>query len=473
MKRNFASLTFILILNLISALLTGCSSKVYIHDRHIFSYEPVKEYCKKHKNTTLVLLDYHNDIHPSFKTLNSITWVGQLFEEGLIKDLIWVSGRTMEKPNRDARRWWLERNTKEAIPALEEYILSHTKIIDYHDLKKIRMKGNFAVTLDFDILMKDPGPEPEIFVTELATWIREQKPELLTLALSAAYHKNNQAWNYLSIFLKNYPQKARWFINCDQFGTIQESNDEQSAWQMWNLDKNYFQSNELPYYPGAYLWVKAPLLVKEQLLARNAVPQNADSAEILKGWMDELALFSSAPSSSQTENFFQSVHSSLSDLILEPEKIDIDQNIFGPNEQGIAVRLINHGLDRGCLSLYSNVQNFSDAVKYCTVEAATDPRYRNITAQEIPELDVNISFFTEWKTCSSPLDFIPGLHSLILITPDNEKTLLQPSIALERNYTKQQFLETLCKKAGLDKNDWQSEQISFQKSLTFNYYKWH
>ena len=465
---KFLLLSFSLLLQL-----TACNSKLYIHDRHLFSYEPVKKYCQSHKNTTLVLFDYHNDIHPSFKILNSITWVGSLFEEGLITDLIWVSGRTMEKPNRESRRWWLERNTKGIMPELEEYILNHTQILDYHDLCKIKMKGNFVITVDFDIMMKDPGPDPENFSKELAQWISKQNPKLLTLALSSAYHKNNQAWSYFDTFIENYNRKAAWYINCDDFGTAPESNDEKSAWKLWNLKKSFYMQNELSYYPGSYLWVKAPVKIKEKLLQKNIKGETPVSEIIINGWKEELSLLTSAPSCQELEEYFDTVHSSLKGLFSGTEPDISEGDIYASSEKGLAVRFMNQGLDRGCLSLYSNVGDFKSAVKFCTLEAAKDPRYLNITREESSNLDINISIFTGWKEMSSPLDFIPGLHSLILQTPDGEKTLLQPSVSLERNYTQEQFLQTLCRKAGLDKNAWKNPELSFMKSTTFTYYQWN
>ena len=70
---------------------------------------------------------------------------------------------------------------------------------------------------------------------------------------------------------------------------------------------------------------------------------------------------------------------------------------------------------------------------------------------------------------SSSLDFEPGLHSLLLQTPDGEITLLQAAIALEREYTKEEFLQRLSNKAGLGFEGWQNPDNKYLRARTITF----
>ena len=170
-------------------LISSCGRKktqIHLHDRHGLSYETVKAYAQKHGALTLVLLDYHHDIRPEIQNVNSVNWVGKLIEEDYVKKVIWLSGKKLLLPNRNARMAWLERSIKNAYPQTADKMRQAVQLVDWDDLQAVELTGPFAITLDFDVFMKDPGNPPELFVDELCNWIQKQKPELVTLAFSAA-----------------------------------------------------------------------------------------------------------------------------------------------------------------------------------------------------------------------------------------------------------------------------------------------
>jgi AMMECR1 domain-containing protein len=61
------------------------------------------------------------------------------------------------------------------------------------------------------------------------------------------------------------------------------------------------------------------------------------------------------------------------------------------------------------------------------------------------------------------------MHSLILEDSDGEKTLLQATIALERNYTREEFLARLSNKAGLGLDGWKNNALHFYRAPTVTY----
>jgi len=136
---------------------------------------------------------------------------------------------------------------------------------------------------------------------------------------------------------------------------------------------------------------------------------------------------------------------------------------LGANE-GLAVRLIVKGKDRGCLAWYKNSGDLNLFAAYCAAQALKDPRYEPLRHEEAGDTLVELLIFGEWEEMVDSEDFTPGFHNLWL-ADGNENTILQASVAAQRNYTKENFLETICKKASLDKNAWkENKSLVWRKS---------
>jgi AMMECR1 domain-containing protein len=136
---------------------------------------------------------------------------------------------------------------------------------------------------------------------------------------------------------------------------------------------------------------------------------------------------------------------------------------LGTNE-GLAVRLIVHGKDRGCLAWYKNSGDMNLFSAFCAAQALKDPRYEPVRPEEAGDTLVELLIFGKWEDMSTPEDFIPGSHNLWL-TDGPENTILQASIANQRHHTKKDFLEKICEKAGLDKNAWsENKNLVWRKS---------
>ena len=128
----------------------------------------------------------------------------------------------------------------------------------------------------------------------------------------------------------------------------------------------------------------------------------------------------------------------------------------GTNE-GLAVRLIVEGKDRGCLAWYKNSGDMNLFAAFCAAQALRDPRYEPVRPEEAADTLVELVIFGKWEDMADSGDFIPGCHNLWLADGLNN-TILQASLVPQRHYTKQRFLETICVKAGLDKNAWKENK---------------
>ena len=462
------------------------TTQIHLHDRHVFSYDLVKSYAREHGAVTLVLLDYHHDIRPEYEVLNSVDWVGKLVEEDYVKKVIWLSGKKLLLPNRNARMAWLERSLKNAYPDTADKMRNAVRLVDWDDLQQLKLctrcsshegrglEGPFVITLDFDVFMKDPGNPPEFFVDELCTWIQKQKPELLTLAFSAAYQPEpEKAWGWLKQFTKHYESKAEWFLEADSFGERIESLDEAQAREDWKANPKKFTAPQAPFYAGAYLWQNAPSDFVNEILKKKVTAANDTAAEIIFCWQNKkLAEFKREFSPSRMQSLCAAAREAANQFFEGADFPLPQQNTKCPEETyGVAVRFRNAEEDRGCLSLYEGVceADFEQAVKYCAKEALVDPRYIPVSSEELADLYTNISVFGMWEQMSSCYDFVPGLHSLILEDETGEKTLLQAAIALERNYTREEFLSRLSNKAGLGLDGWKKNALHFYRAQTITY----
>jgi len=122
------------------------------------------------------------------------------------------------------------------------------------------------------------------------------------------------------------------------------------------------------------------------------------------------------------------------------------------------------GKDRGCLAWYMCTGDMNLFAAYCAAQALNDPRYEPLRPEEAEKIMVELLIFGDWQEMSKPTDFIPGYHNLWLnngnniVLMESYDTILQASLAAQRHYTKKEFLEKICVKAGMDKDAWKKNK---------------
>ncbi|MGB9618142.1 MAG: AmmeMemoRadiSam system protein A [Desulfomonilaceae bacterium] len=124
---------------------------------------------------------------------------------------------------------------------------------------------------------------------------------------------------------------------------------------------------------------------------------------------------------------------------------------------GAFVTLYKKGMLRGCIGTLESdkplYQTVSDMAK---AAALRDPRFRPVTPDELPYIDLEISVLTPLEEIASPDEIKVGVHGL-LISKGSRSGLLLPQVASERNWDTITFLEETCRKAGLPKDAWKEE----------------
>ena len=127
------------------------------------------------------------------------------------------------------------------------------------------------------------------------------------------------------------------------------------------------------------------------------------------------------------------------------------------------VTLQNHGALRGCIGNMEARGPLYQAVIHNAVEACRDYRFTNnpVTAEELNEIDVEISYLTPMKRVGDVNEIIIGRHGL-LITLGRRRGVLLPQVAYERGWTREEFLRQVCRKAGLPPDAWKRSDAILQ-----------
>ncbi|MBI4966071.1 MAG: AmmeMemoRadiSam system protein A [Desulfomonile tiedjei] len=122
--------------------------------------------------------------------------------------------------------------------------------------------------------------------------------------------------------------------------------------------------------------------------------------------------------------------------------------------RGAFVCIYKQGMLRGCIGsldasdpLYKTVEEMAQAAAF------RDPRFRAVTEEELPYLNLEISVLTPMEEISNPEEVQVGRHGL-MIRKGFFSGLLLPQVATERNWDRMTFLEETCRKAGLPRDAW-------------------
>ncbi len=113
---------------------------------------------------------------------------------------------------------------------------------------------------------------------------------------------------------------------------------------------------------------------------------------------------------------------------------------------------------RGCLGELLPRLPLVESVAEMAIAAATrDPRFPAVTVEELPELQIEISALTPLYPIR-PEQVQVGVHGLMIVK-GQRKSLLLPHVALVYGWDREDYLGNLCLKAGLEMDDWRSDNV--------------
>jgi AmmeMemoRadiSam system protein A len=122
--------------------------------------------------------------------------------------------------------------------------------------------------------------------------------------------------------------------------------------------------------------------------------------------------------------------------------------------RGAFVSLHRGGQLRGCIGFIEAVKPLLQTVREMAAAAAFhDPRFRPLQANELADLDIEISVLSPLRLIKSTDEIEIGKHGLYIVRGLN-RGLLLPQVATQYHWDRQQFLEQTCYKAGLPPDAW-------------------
>jgi hypothetical protein len=117
---------------------------------------------------------------------------------------------------------------------------------------------------------------------------------------------------------------------------------------------------------------------------------------------------------------------------------------------------------RGCIGYILAQRALFETICEAARQAAFyDPRFLPLTADELDEIDIEISILSLPIKIDSYKDIILGVHGLLL-DEENYRAVLLPQVATSNNYTLQQFLSVLCEKAGMMPDSWCNRNLNLK-----------
>jgi AmmeMemoRadiSam system protein A len=126
-------------------------------------------------------------------------------------------------------------------------------------------------------------------------------------------------------------------------------------------------------------------------------------------------------------------------------------------KRGAFVSLHRRGMLRGCIGCIEGRKPLLGTIEEMAGAAAfSDPRFPPLSAEELKDLDIEISVLTPLKEISDINEIQIGMHGLF-IERQHYCGLLLPQVATEWGWDRIRFLEESCRKAGLPSSSWKEK----------------
>lgn len=135
----------------------------------------------------------------------------------------------------------------------------------------------------------------------------------------------------------------------------------------------------------------------------------------------------------------------------------------------VFVTLTEDGALRGCIGLPEPVLPLREAVVAATVDAAlSDPRFRPVTALELPAIHIDISLIGRPEPMVGVDRFEPGVDGVV-VERDGRRALLLPEVATEFAWGASEMLGAVCEKADLPAWAWRDRgtRLSTFRTIRF------
>jgi len=126
-------------------------------------------------------------------------------------------------------------------------------------------------------------------------------------------------------------------------------------------------------------------------------------------------------------------------------------------EMGAFVTLHHKGQLRGCIGNIIGKGPLYLTVKDMAIQSSTaDPRFSEVTASELKDIDIEISVLSELEKIDDPALIEMGKHG-VLVRSGFRSGVFLPQVATETGWSREEFMSNLCShKAGLPPDAWKT-----------------
>lgn len=135
-------------------------------------------------------------------------------------------------------------------------------------------------------------------------------------------------------------------------------------------------------------------------------------------------------------------------------------------KRGAFVTLKKNGELRGCIGHMSEDTPLCTNVGAMALQAAfNDKRFSPLRQEELSQVEIEISVLTPFTKIRNADEIVLGRDGVI-VKKGNKQAVFLPQVATETGWSKEEFLDQLCYKAGLKAHDWKDADLfTFQADV--------
>ncbi len=165
-------------------------------------------------------------------------------------------------------------------------------------------------------------------------------------------------------------------------------------------------------------------------------------------------------SAEQRKTLLKLARRSIEHYLKTGERINVEVSDPGLyKERGAFVTLKERGNLRGCIGHIIGDTPLCEVVANMAVEAAVgDPRFPAVKLDELPDIEIEISVLTPLKKLEDINDIKIGRDGLLL-RRGHFSGLLLPQVPVEFGWNREEFLQHLAMKAGLNPDMWKGSEL--------------
>jgi AmmeMemoRadiSam system protein A len=127
-------------------------------------------------------------------------------------------------------------------------------------------------------------------------------------------------------------------------------------------------------------------------------------------------------------------------------------------ENGAFVTLTTGGMLRGCIGRIETHGPLSGTIRSMALAAAfEDPRFPPLEEKELAGLHIEITILGPRRKIVSVEEIVVGRHG-VTIQKGSRSAVFLPQVATEQGWSREELLEQLCHKAGLQGGAWRERE---------------